>query len=298
MHLFRIHIRPKGGSASEKTAVDYCLENGVLGVGWRINSTKNLTEWEEYLKEAIPLHKKVQVCKYIKMWVSKDDLVWTRNTEGKYFLAKVESGWEYWMSEKAIEMNIDIANIFRVKFLPVEPDAVPGKVVACFRATRTIQKIQSRPAIEYSKHLWNILSQSVEFEVDSNYASDIFEMLDDEETEDLIFMYPQYNGWFLVPNSRKKDTMSYEFLAVNPKTGERAISQVKTGNSGINRDDYASYSDRVFLFQSKEIYAGTESENIVCLSRKQMLEFLKQAKLWLPSTIQKKIDLMESINTK
>lgn len=278
-----------------KETFDYCLENQILGVGWQINSTNSPVSWEEYLRAAEEIHGNLNVCKYIKKWVSEGDLVWTRSDDGKYFLAQVKSGWEYWISESAVKKDIDLANIFRVTLLPVESDAVPGKVVACFRATRTIQEIASKPAIEYSKYLWNTLSNTNEYEIDKDYASDIFEMLDDEETEDLVFMYLQYMGWVLVPNSRKKDTMSYEFLAVNPKTGERAISQVKTGNSEINIGDYSSYAEKVFLFQSNELYAGTKSENFVCLSRKEMLEFISRAIDWLPRTIQKKVSLVQSI---
>jgi hypothetical protein len=41
-------------------------------------------------------------------------------------------------------------------------------------------------------------------------------MLDDEETEDLVFLNLQSQGWYVLPNSRKGDTMSFEYLAVNP----------------------------------------------------------------------------------
>lgn len=297
MYVFRIHIRPQGGIASMKETFDYCLENQILGVGWQVDSTNNPDSWEEYLREAEEIHGNLNVCKYIKKWVSEGDLVWTRSDEGKYFLAKVQSGWEYWISESAVKRDIDLANIFRVKLFPVESDAVPGKVVACFRAPRTIQEIASKPAIEYSKYLWNTLSKTNDYEIDQGHASDIFEMLDDEETEDLVFMYLQYMGWVLIPNSRKKDTMNYEFLAVNPKTGERAVSQVKTGNSEINIENFSSYKEKVFLFQSNELYAGIKSENAVFLSRKEILEFIGQAKDWLPSTIQNKINLVKLISS-
>jgi|GEM_PF-2477087 hypothetical protein len=34
MYVFRIHIRPQGGSASVKESFEYCLKNKILGVGW------------------------------------------------------------------------------------------------------------------------------------------------------------------------------------------------------------------------------------------------------------------------
>lgn len=278
-----------------KETFQYCLKNNLLGVGWQVNSIQASRNWDEYLREAEGLYGKVQVCKYINSWVKKGDLVWTRDALGQYYLAKVNSGWEYWIAPEATEKDIDIANIFRVTFVRVKLDAVPGKVVACFRSRRSIQEIASGPAIEYSKYLWNSLSGSNDYPVDRLVGSDIFEMLDDEETEDLLFMYLQSNGWFVVPNSRKKDTMSYEFLAIDPATGERAISQVKTGHVPLCRDDYSSYKEKVFLFQSNNVYSGAEHPNVMCLDRAELLDFMQASRGWLPDALRMKLDLCESI---
>jgi len=74
-------------------------------------------------------------------------------------------------------------------------------------------------------------------------------MLDNEETEDLVFLYLQSLGWYMVPNSRKADSMSFEYLSVNPKTGEKDLTQVKTGNFSLNRSDFSQYPYKIFLFQ-------------------------------------------------
>lgn len=172
MYVFRIHIRPEVGTASMKDSFDYCLKNEILGVGWRIDPSKTPRTWGAYLEEAERIHKNLQVPKYIKRWVSSGDLVWTRDPDGQYYLAKVKSGWEYWIGPDAAEKGIDIANIFKVTFFPVSLYAVPGKVVACFRPSRTIQEISSAPAIEYTKSLWNKLSGSNDYVVDTKVASD------------------------------------------------------------------------------------------------------------------------------
>jgi hypothetical protein len=52
MYLFRIHIRPQGGSASNKTTFSYCLKENILGVGWRTKTNINTKIWEDYLSEA------------------------------------------------------------------------------------------------------------------------------------------------------------------------------------------------------------------------------------------------------
>ncbi len=224
--------------------------------------------------------------------MSEGDLVWTRNTAGKYYLARVTSGWEYWTSQEANDLDIDVANIFRVVFKSVGIDAVPGKIVACFRATRSIQEVADKKAREYSKYLWNMLSNEQVYQIDKSGFSDIFMMLDDEETEDLVFLYLQSQGWYVLPNSRKGDTMSFEYLAVNPKTGEKALSQVKTGQVTICKDDYVQYSQKIFLFQSNELYTGVGAQNVVCISRDELLRFLDKSLSWFPESFQRKAELV------
>lgn len=292
MYVFRIHIRPQGGTADMRTTFSYCLRNGFLGVGWRSSSQRNTKIWDEYFNEASEIYNNLQVCKYIKRWVSDGDLVWTRDTEGQYYLARVTSGWEYWTSPEAQEEDIDVANIFRCVFKSVNIDAVPGKVVACFRPAKAIQEIADNKAREYSKHLWNKLANETVYQIDKTAYSDIFMMLDDEETEDLLFLYLQSQGWYVLPNSRKGDTMSFEYLAVDPKSGERALSQVKTGRVAINRDNYVHLPYKIFLFQSNGLYEGTGAENVVCVSREEMLRFLDMSLAWLPGSFQTKVDLV------
>lgn len=292
MYLFRIHIRPQGGSADMETTFNYCLKNNLLGVGWRTPSNRHTKIWDEYFSEASNEHENLNVCKYIQKWVCQGDLVWTRDAVGRYYLARVKSGWEYWISQEAIEKDIDVANIFRVEFKNVEIDAVPGKVIACFRATRSIQEIADPKAYEYSKHLWNTLSGTADYEVNRNESDDIFMMLDDEETEDLVFIYLQSQGWYVVPNSRKGDSMSFEYLAVHPATGKKALTQVKTGNTSLNRDDYIGYSEKIFLFQSNELYHGTGAGNVECITREALLRLLTVSLAWLPQSFRTKAKLV------
>lgn len=35
MNIFRMHIKPDG-KASRKRTFEYCLENNLLGVGWKV----------------------------------------------------------------------------------------------------------------------------------------------------------------------------------------------------------------------------------------------------------------------
>jgi|SRR5450631_4487614 hypothetical protein len=75
-YLFRIHIRPSGGSASMPVTFAYCLKEKILGVGWRSNSGRNTKDLDEYYNEAKIIHPNLDVCKYIKQYASEGDLIW------------------------------------------------------------------------------------------------------------------------------------------------------------------------------------------------------------------------------
>ena len=105
-----------------------------------------------------------------------------------YYLGKVESPWEY--HETAASRAADIVNFVRCDILAVpEPDDVPGKVGACFRARSTIQSIIDPTAVAYSQLLWNRLSCRNDYVVVPNGAQNIFSYLDSETTEDVIFIW-------------------------------------------------------------------------------------------------------------
>lgn len=298
MYVYRLHIRPSGGAADLQTTFQYCLKHGLLGVGWRTNSQRNTKDWDEYFTEASQIHDRLQVCKYIHQWVKPDDLIWTRDPKGQYYLARVTSGWEYWCSSEAIECDIDIANIVRCDIRPVKVDWVPGKVVACFRATRTIQEVADEKARAFSMHLWNHLADEMHYALDSKDFQDLFMLLDDEETEDVVFLYLQREGWFVVPNSRKGDTMAYEFLLVHPESHRQAVTQVKTGNVVLRPSDYSEETKKegkeVFLFQANDLYEGEPVPHITCIPREKIQAFIDREIAWLPGWLKIKMEMASS----
>jgi hypothetical protein len=295
MFLFRIHIRPGGGNASIPVTFDYCLRNKILGVGWRITSLRSTKDWNEYYELASKEYNDVNVCKYMYEWITEGDLIWTRDLNSQYYLARVTSGWEYWSTDESIKSDIDIANIVRCdKLRKIEIDRVPGKVKACFRAPRTIQEIVDKGTLEYSKFLWNQVTRSETYMIDKTMFPDIFAMIDDEETEDLIFLYLQSTGWFVVPNSRKRDTMAFEYLVIDPKTGMRAQVQVKTGNTALDPSIYSKLPHKVFLFQAKEIYQGPQPINVICIRRQEIEAFLSSAASWLPKVYTDKMRILST----
>lgn len=283
MSTFRIHIRPSGGLGDPQVSFGYCLENEVLGVGWPTYLDKGASTWEEYETQASEHHDDLSRVRYLRDHVRKDDLIWTRCAAGEYYLAKVVSEWEYLTNAEALDA--DIVNVVRCEIFKVPGiDAVPGKVVACFRPTRTIQRIADERMDAYSKQLWNQQSGEEYFPSSQTSEGDVFPFLGSEETEDLIFVYLQTLGWIVIPNSRKADTMSYEFYLIHRESRERAIVQIKTGYTGLNADDWVGRNERVFLFQANGLYSGGEHPSIECISPTEIQAFMVRNRELLPAS--------------
>jgi hypothetical protein len=65
MQLFRIHVRPQGGSPDMQTTFDFCPKHGLLGVGWRTPSGNITKNWAINFQEDSTLCNNLQVCAYI-----------------------------------------------------------------------------------------------------------------------------------------------------------------------------------------------------------------------------------------
>ncbi|WP_174521838.1 hypothetical protein [Moraxella oblonga] len=211
-------------------------------------------------------------------------------------MAKVKSGWEYFTTDESNQNDIDIANIFRVDFAKIPIDMVSGKVIACFRASRTIQAISELKNLEYAKYLWNKFSKinhydNINFD-EFEKCENIFTMLDDKETEDIVFLYLQDLGWYVVPNSRQSDTFCFEYFLVNKNTKEKARVQVKTGKTELNQQNYTKFDEKIFLFQSNDLYKGINTDNVVAIRSSDILDFMKKSLDWLPSNFKTKFDMI------
>jgi hypothetical protein len=306
MRVFRLHIRPSGGLGNAAISFGYCLRESVLGMGWQVEppSHEPLT-WEAYEKLAEGAHGlgELSRVRYFHDHIRPNDLIWSRDTDGKYYLAKVgppchdpqDSGlaWEYFDTRDGREA--DIVNVVRCRIFQVpNADDVPGKIVACFRPSRTIQSITDETAVLYSRLLWNQFVEREEFSLPDIAKCDIFSLLDAETTEDVIFIYLQCQGWIVVPNSRMADTMRYEFVAIHRETGKRALVQVKTGSTPLEMDGWNRFPEQVFLFQAHDIYIGAPSANVVQLHSKTIEEFMNTNYAVMPRAIQRWIDFVRN----
>ena len=290
--IWRLHIKPAAQEGVDP--FEFCIKEKILGLGWSV-STSNEDEsldWDSYYQLAEArygdrswrsavntIHDRMKV----------GDLCWSRDSGANYYLGRVLSDWNYKATRE--HKDADVVNTRCCDWKKIELEYVPGAIVSAFQRGRTIQQIHNEKG--YSKFLWNKITCESFYSVTEG-SLDIFGMLDSEETEDLLFLYLQKQGWYVVPNSRKGNTLKYEFYIVNPETGEQGATQVKTGTgTSLNEEDYDHKDRIVFLFQSEGNYEGKTPKNVVLVQKKELLSFLENSIRWLPKWLQIKWEMVQ-----
>jgi hypothetical protein len=74
---------------------------------------------------------------------------------------------------------------------------------------------------------------------------DFYAFMTDADVANVVFVYLQVLGWYVLPGTRTAATAHYEF--VRGEMGERTGVQVKSGETWIDTPQYAG-KEKAFLF--------------------------------------------------
>ncbi len=289
MTLWRIHIRPYGEGALPANSWRVCRQQSVLGVGWKVawpqgveptparyfelgtlSGFEENNAWRSNLEALIN-------------GVQSDDLIWTRDDMNQYYLARVTGQWQ--AREEPENIAADVVNVRPVEMYKVGlAEAVPGAVVAAFRARRTLQRIHNSASRYFSARLFNELA-GTRYDPGELPEQDIWSLIGDLDTENVVFVYLQCHGYVVFPTRRRADTMSYEFECAHRNDGHRAIAGVKSGGTALVPMEYARYECKVYLFAASEGYPGEKPANVICLTRQELLDFIRDSQHILPKAV-------------
>lgn len=296
MNIWRIHLK-----ASAERGIDQrklCLENGFVGVGWQINSESNNISKEEYWEKGEIKYGDSSWKSAINAMINKvriNDLIWTRDWNGIYYLGRITSDWYY--NKSSENTSADIVNVRNCDWVKIgTEEAVPGRVVNGFRGSRALQRCLGKEVNQYSQFIYdkrnggNFYSSKID-----DLQDNIFNLISAEDCEDVVGLYLQAkHNYILIPSSCKKDTLNHEYELKNKRDGHNAVVQVKSGKTPIYVESYLelSKSKKVYLFAVSENYIGkSTSSNIITLSNKEIERFLLDYTNLLPEKIQHWIEL-------
>ena len=290
----------KPGAQDGIDARQHCLTSGIVGIGWQVEyETDDLTA-DFYEKKAIERYYKEGDKSWWPAWnalynkCSIDDLIWTRDWDGIYYIGRITSDWYYDTSKEA--SKADIVNVKKCDWKKVGTiESVPGKLVNCFIPPRTIQQVNDETVKLFSQLVYNEKSLIPYYTHQPLIGQNLYSLLSSDDCEDALALYLQLiHNYMLVPSSCKSDTMAYEYELIHRYTKEKAVVQVKNGHVDLDVDFYGNIEGTVFLFTTKGKYHGEPKENIKLIDPILILNFLYDNVDLLPNKMRVWVKLTRS----
>ncbi|AXF57324.1 hypothetical protein [Salicibibacter kimchii] len=284
--IWRMHIKPEtNGGYTRKDAWEYCLQHGVIGIGYGMD--KDIGEplpSEEYIPFAEEMYHdfpgwKNSMNAFVKQ-MKKDDLVWLEFA-GRYYLAKITGDAQY-------NSNVPELDLFHTRACEIKEigglDVVPGGIQTRFIRGRTIHRVHSSILYDYSIAVYHGTPHQVEIQ-------DILAYLSAYDLEDLVGLYLQYKlDYKIIPSTCKPTTKRIEYTLVrkgNQGQIETAAVQVKKGDVHLKASEYIDLPyDVIYLFAENENYEKNETdERVKFISKSDVINFVKEYKSFLPSKL-------------
>ncbi len=232
-------------------------------MGWGVLPHEAM-QWFDYCKRAEPEYGGVNGnVRRLQEHVKGGDLIWTRDTKGKYYLGRVLDGWEYRYSHE--HQAADIHNVRRCMWKLVgDLNDVPGTVRNAFIRGQTLRSIPDDTVIWFSTNLFNGLTGSAIYSPPRIERS-LLSLFDPDACEDAVGIYLQTQGWIIYPSTCKVETQNYEFVLRHSASRKMAAVQVKQGKVELNVADYEQFDGNVFLFQTEGRYKGNATKDTTTL---------------------------------
>ena len=294
-YVARIHL--KRDDNIRKELIDFCLNDSeqYVAIGWSwLSEDIKLDDFQEYYnrikKKNGKAHPAINVFRDAKI----DDLFWTRDLSGNYWICKVKSS-----AIVVCDTHLDIGSVIPVDAFNVGMQ-VPGQIKSSFNRPLggTIEKIRDKSIIEYSKLIFNKFSKKNYFEV-TTYSGGLLDNLPEFDLEELVISYLQIKeNYYVLSNSiAKKSTtikIECEMISRDINNPRKAVVQVKGKKANeLDALEFKQYVDDgclVYLYGPKIINLD-QIENVIKIEDSDLLAFYEENKTILPASITQWEDL-------
>ena len=280
--------------------IDLCLNSEMkisnikqcLAIGWSSVNVESGQYADFY--NAVKLyvhsqHKRINPALNIFSFAEVNDLFWTRDLNGIYWICRVKEVAKVYLNKK-----LDIGAV-----LPVEAYAfgleVPGQLKASFNRPKggITEKLKDINIIEYSKFVFNKLSNEEYYDVNLNLANNVIANLPDFELEELVISYLQIvKGYYLLSNSiaNKSTTVKIECQLISRDVNDvkKAVVQVKGPKAQVlDALDFKDYEDKGYYIYLYAPYIDNleKMKNAIRISDEELYTFYTEYKTILPESI-------------
>lgn len=288
-YVTRIHLKRDDNIRQE--SIDFCLNNyeQYVAIGWSwLSKDIKLDDFLEYYNRIKKHNGKAHPAINIFRDAKKDDLFWTRDLSGNYWICKVKSP-----AIVVCDTHLDIGSVIPVDAFNVGMQ-VPGQIKASFNRPRggTVEKIRDKSIIEYSKLLFNKFSNKNYFEI-TPYRGGLLENLPEFDLEELVISYLQIKeNYYVLSNSIANKSTSIkiecEMLSRDIHNPRKAVVQVKGKKANeLDALEFEQYVDDgclVYLYGPKIINLD-QIENVIKIEDSDLLAFYEENKTILPASI-------------
>ena len=297
-YVTRIHL--KRDDNIRKELIDFCLNNSeqYLALGWSwLSEDIKFDDFLEYYNRIKKHNGKANPAINVFKDAQIDDLFWTRDLSGNYWICKAKSP-----AIVVCDTHLDIGSVIRVDAFNVGMQ-VPGQIKSSFNRPLggTVERIRDKSIIEYSKLIFNKFSKKNYFEV-TTYSGGLLDNLPEFDLEELVISYLQIKeNYYVLSNSiaKKSTTIKIECEMISREIDKprKAVVQVK-GKKAKELDalEFKQYVDEgylVYLYAPKVINLD-KIENVVRIGDDDLLDFYEKYKLILPASITQWEDLFTS----
>lgn len=294
-YVARLHL--KTNTCHRQEMVDFCLNNSeqYVAIGWsRLSEGITSDDFREYYNRIKQENGKANPAINIFRNAKVDDLLWTRDLNGNYWICKVKSP-----VKVVCDKRMDIGSL-----IPVEAYnfgmQVPGQIKASFTRINggTAGYFHDEIIIEYSKLVFNQLSQSNYYQV-IPYVGGLLDNLPDFDLEELVISYLQVKeNYYVLSNSiAKKSTtikIECEMMSRDIENPRKAVVQVK-GKKARELDalDFKQYVEEGYIvyLHAPKISNLDQLKNVVRIYDSTLLDFYEKNKPILPASITQWEDL-------
>lgn len=291
-YVTRINL--KTATDQREKLIDLCLhgKNQFLAIGWSSVNVESGQYADFY--NAVKLyvhsqHKRINPALNIFSFAKVNDLFWTRDMNGTYWICRVKDTAKVYLNKK-----LDIGAV-----LPVEAYAfgleVPGQLKASFNRPKggITEKLKDINIIEYSKFVFNKLSGKNYYDINLSIANDVIANLPAFELEELVISYLQIvKGYYLLSNSiaNKSTTVKIECQLISRDVNDvkKAVVQVKGLKAQVlDALDFKDYEDKGYYIYLYAPYIDNleKMKNAIRISDDELYAFYTEYKTILPESI-------------
>ncbi len=290
MKIWKISFSRDSARADTPENLHYCLSHGIVAVSrskedeiaghtpyWE--DLEQFEEYRDYPSELYALFSQIR----------GQDLVWTRDHLGVYFLGRVleTSSYRFRKGGKIPPYLQYPCRWFRVGTI----EAVSHTIVDAFFPYRKLRHIGNPDANLFSRLVYSEQDSEFHYPILSDSpgpSSDVMAegLFNREDLVDIIALYlQQVHQYRLIPSSLTGDTGVFDFTMM---TGSESVSggvKIHLENDPLDGEDFSSFHGPIYVYSPYSDVVGLVPPNMHVLTSADIRAFLNRYRSSLPPRI-------------